>query len=152
MYCKLHSAHCIFVSKSLYLTHQNLVFRVFSSVGLERYLDRVEVTGSNPVTPTYIPSFFILICNLFQIFDHEIWIWTQTVGIWTAFHPFSNQLLVFASYWDCCIWSFSGSDRSIIDCSGVWMVSYKIVAYVFFEKYCDLCPFSSLGIYSLWGH
>ena len=25
---------------------------VFSSVGLERYLDRVEVTGSNPVTPT----------------------------------------------------------------------------------------------------
>ena len=26
--------------------------RVFSSVGLERYLDRVEVTGSNPVTPT----------------------------------------------------------------------------------------------------
>jgi hypothetical protein len=34
------------------LTHQNFVFRVFSSVGLERYLDRVEVTGSNPVTPT----------------------------------------------------------------------------------------------------
>ena len=27
-------------------------FRVFSSVGLERYLDRVEVMGSNPLTPT----------------------------------------------------------------------------------------------------
>ena len=26
--------------------------RVFSSVGLERYLDRVEVIGSNPITPT----------------------------------------------------------------------------------------------------
>ncbi len=25
---------------------------MFSSVGLERYLERVEVTGSNPVTPT----------------------------------------------------------------------------------------------------
>ena len=25
---------------------------VFSSVGLERYLDRVEVMGSNPLTPT----------------------------------------------------------------------------------------------------
>ena len=25
---------------------------VFSSVGLERYLDRVEVGGSNPSTPT----------------------------------------------------------------------------------------------------
>ena len=27
-------------------------YRVFSSVGLERYLDRVEVIGSNPITPT----------------------------------------------------------------------------------------------------
>ena len=30
--------------------------RVFSSVGLERYLDRVEVGGSNPSTPTGFPS------------------------------------------------------------------------------------------------
>ena len=29
---------------------------MFSSVGLERYLDRVEVTGSNPVTPTKVPE------------------------------------------------------------------------------------------------
>ena len=28
------------------------VLWVFSSVGLERYLDRVEVIGSNPITPT----------------------------------------------------------------------------------------------------
>ena len=28
------------------------LLRVFSSVGLERYLDRVEVIGSNPITPT----------------------------------------------------------------------------------------------------
>ena len=28
--------------------------RVFSSVGLERYLDRVEVIGSNPITPTFL--------------------------------------------------------------------------------------------------
>ncbi len=28
--------------------------RVFSSVGLERYLDRVEVGGSNPSTPTKV--------------------------------------------------------------------------------------------------
>jgi hypothetical protein len=27
---------------------------VFSSVGLERYLDRVEVGGSNPSTPTKV--------------------------------------------------------------------------------------------------
>ena len=30
----------------------NTLIRVFSSVGLERYLDRVEVGGSNPSTPT----------------------------------------------------------------------------------------------------
>ncbi len=30
--------------------------RVFSSVGLERYLDRVEVGGSNPSTPTFLTS------------------------------------------------------------------------------------------------
>ena len=30
--------------------------RVFSSVGLERYLDRVEVGGSNPSTPTKVPK------------------------------------------------------------------------------------------------
>jgi hypothetical protein len=28
---------------------------VFSSVGLERYLDRVEVMGSNPLTPSALP-------------------------------------------------------------------------------------------------
>ena len=65
MYCKLHSAHCIFVSKSLYLTHQNLVFRVFSSVGLERYLDRVEVSGSNPLTPTQYTRDFPKDCPFF---------------------------------------------------------------------------------------
>ena len=31
--------------------------RVFSSVGLERYLDRVEVMGSNPLTPTSLSMF-----------------------------------------------------------------------------------------------
>ncbi len=30
---------------------------VFSSVGLERYLDRVEVGGSNPSTPTKVAKF-----------------------------------------------------------------------------------------------
>ena len=36
-----------------YLNVNNLKsIRVFSSVGLERYLDRVEVGGSNPSTPT----------------------------------------------------------------------------------------------------
>ena len=30
---------------------------VFSSVGLERYLDRVEVMGSNPLTPTSLSIF-----------------------------------------------------------------------------------------------
>jgi hypothetical protein len=29
------------------------VTRAFSSVGLEHYLDRVGVTGSNPVMPTF---------------------------------------------------------------------------------------------------
>ena len=42
---------------------------VFSSVGLERYLDRVEVTGSNPVTPTKVPevsgAFYFSISELF---------------------------------------------------------------------------------------
>ena len=42
--------------------------RVFSSVGLERYLDRVEVSGSNPLTPTMPPTrlgaFFIPLCEL----------------------------------------------------------------------------------------
>ena len=32
------------------------LLRVFSSVGLERYLDRVEVMGSNPLTPTRLPK------------------------------------------------------------------------------------------------
>ena len=40
---------------------------VFSSVGLERYLDRVEVSGSNPLTPTTPPTilgaFFIPLCE-----------------------------------------------------------------------------------------
>ena len=30
-----------------------LILRVVSSVGLEHYLDRVGVTGSNPVQPTF---------------------------------------------------------------------------------------------------
>lgn len=29
-----------------------MIYRVISSVGLEHYLDRVGVTGSNPVLPT----------------------------------------------------------------------------------------------------
>ena len=36
---------------------RGIPLRVFSSVGLERYLDRVEVMGSNPLTPTKIHSF-----------------------------------------------------------------------------------------------
>ena len=43
---------------------------VFSSVGLERYLDRVEVTGSNPVTPTQPPSLsevFLYLLIFFRI-------------------------------------------------------------------------------------
>ena len=38
--------------------------RDISSVGLERCLDRAEVTGSNPVYPTFsthIPKFFFLV-------------------------------------------------------------------------------------------
>ena len=37
--------------------------RVFSSVGLERYLDRVEVTGSNPVTPTKQNKLILIIIS-----------------------------------------------------------------------------------------
>ena len=32
---------------------------MISSVGLEHYLDRVGVTGSNPVSPTMIKKFFL---------------------------------------------------------------------------------------------
>jgi hypothetical protein len=31
-----------------------MIFRAISSVGLEHYLDRVGVTGSNPVLPTLL--------------------------------------------------------------------------------------------------
>lgn len=37
----------------------NLQPRIVSSAGLERYLDRVEVTGSNPVRFTYFNLQFI---------------------------------------------------------------------------------------------
>ena len=33
---------------------------MISSVGLEHYLDRVGVTGSNPVSPTMIKNFFLI--------------------------------------------------------------------------------------------
>ncbi len=36
----------------LFCTVDSMFCRVFSSVGLERRLDRAEVTGSNPVIPT----------------------------------------------------------------------------------------------------
>ena len=48
------------------------VSRVFSSVGLERYLDRVEVVGSNPSTPTRVhrdcESFFVSFTELLHKF------------------------------------------------------------------------------------
>ena len=51
------------------ITHK--LNRVFSSVGLERYLDRVEVGGSNPSTPTRPPvisgGFFISFTNYIRI-------------------------------------------------------------------------------------
>ena len=50
-----------------------VVKRVFSSVGLERYLDRVEVIGSNPITPTRldvnVEPFFIPYFELFPNFS-----------------------------------------------------------------------------------
>ena len=56
-----------------YLNVNNLKSsRVFSSVGLERYLDRVKVGGSNPSTPTKIHkdsqnkvSFFLCLYELY---------------------------------------------------------------------------------------
>ena len=42
--------------------------RVFSSVGLERYLDRVEVMGSNPLTPTGVHRQ----CELFFVSKGEL--------------------------------------------------------------------------------
>ena len=48
----------------------NIIFaarRVVSSVGLEHYLDRVGVTGSNPVQPTEIFLYFkILLSGIFS--------------------------------------------------------------------------------------
>ena len=44
--------------KSSYKIYLCSARRVFSSVGLEHYLDRVGVTGSNPVTPTNNHSSF----------------------------------------------------------------------------------------------
>ena len=45
-----------FVNKNVYDLTKNINFAnskwVVSSVGLEHYLDRVGVTGSNPVQPT----------------------------------------------------------------------------------------------------
>ena len=46
--------------------------RVFSSVGLERYLDRVEVIGSNPITPTFIPSVTFKISSPLGFLDFRI--------------------------------------------------------------------------------
>ena len=48
------------------------LLRVFSSVGLERYLDRVEVGGSTPSTPTKAPinlgAFYFSLYELFMNF------------------------------------------------------------------------------------
>gem|GEM_PF-1143317 len=49
--------------------HLESIIRAVSSVGLERYLDRVEVTGSNPVQltlPLHQSNFSSLL--LFQVF------------------------------------------------------------------------------------
>ncbi len=43
--------------------------RGISSVGLERYLDRVEVTGSNPVCPTRMLLYDE--CNICPILGNE---------------------------------------------------------------------------------
>jgi hypothetical protein len=51
---------------------------VFSSVGLERYLDRVEVMGSNPLTPTSLSIFrkvfLCFIANISQNFKFLIFV------------------------------------------------------------------------------
>ena len=58
------------------------VLRVFSSVGLERYLDRVEVGGSNPSTPTSFSSFLNNYKNLIPL----------SIPSLDFFLPQSNQL------------------------------------------------------------
>ena len=49
----------------------NIIFaarRVVSSVGLEHYLDRVGVTGSNPVQPTIRFAAKLKICFTFMLY------------------------------------------------------------------------------------
>ena len=50
---------------------------MFSSVGLERYLDRVEVTGSNPVTPTQPPT----LSEVFYTYLFSFVFWTYSFNI-----------------------------------------------------------------------
>ena len=52
-------------NKKFVITFASLKWAL-SSVGLERYLDRVEVTGSNPVVPTTSISTFLKLIHLFE--------------------------------------------------------------------------------------
>ena len=93
---------------AMLITHK--LNRVFSSVGLERYLDRVEVTGSNPVTPTRPPvisgGFFISSTNYIRI----IWLLTgvlrvdlipqNCLPILLRSNPLSVSILEWKSIWN----------------------------------------------------
>ena len=62
--CVYTHLYCIFVALNKHWDSTLIkMLWVFSSVGLERYLDRVEVTGSNPVSPT---KKYVLIINTLQ--------------------------------------------------------------------------------------
>ena len=50
----------LIVTKIKFAIFANLILRDVSSVGLERLLDRQEVTGSIPVRPTKFLDFYIL--------------------------------------------------------------------------------------------
>ena len=71
----------------IYLTLFILLFLrgVFSSVGLERYLDRVEVTGSNPVLPTKKDHLQLVVNSLKTTLETTLEVlgtcdWTQRKG------------------------------------------------------------------------
>ena len=61
---------------------------MISSVGLEHYLDRVGVTGSNPVLPTYQTNMKVVLNN------------SDTIGIFTSLicsvHCFATPILFVA--------------------------------------------------------
>ena len=91
---------------------------MISSVGLEHYLDRVGVTGSNPVLPTYQSNMKVVLNN------------SDTIGIFTSLvcsiHCFATPILFVAQ-----------SGFASADIQPIWWesINYLFIVFSFIAVY-----------------